>query len=130
MDNLVIANREKTAGWNVYGLRDLAEMICADMSNTNTKRTVSVDDNMVVSSDFSCYKNGKVVYLCGNVNIKNAGQNQTIATLQDNIISGVSYFPLAGYSGKCGEGQVEKNSIKVSVPTAGYYRFSCWYVTF
>lgn len=97
--------------------------------NTNTRRTVSVDPNMVVAADIICYKTGKVVRLCGNVNIKNAGQNQVIATLQDSIISSVSYFPLAGYSGKCGEGQVENNLIKLSVPVAGYYRFSCWYIT-
>lgn len=97
--------------------------------NTNISRKVTVNTNLVISSDIACYKRGNIVYLCGNVNVKSAGQNQTIATLQDNIASGVSYFPMAGYAGKCGEGQVEKNSLKISVPAAGYYRFSCWYVS-
>ncbi len=100
-----------------------------DKLNTNISRKVTVNTNLVISSDIACYKRGNIVYLCGNINMKNAGQNQIIATLQDNIASGVSYFPIAGYSGKCGEGQIEKNNIKISVPAAGYYRFSCWYVS-
>ncbi len=90
---------------------------------------MSVNTNLIVLSDIACYKRGNIVYLCGNISVKNAGQNQIIATLQDNIASGVSYFPLTGYSGKCGEGQIEKNNIKISVSAAGYYRFSCWYVS-
>lgn len=100
-----------------------------DNLNTNIRRNVVVNTNLVPLSDIACYKRGNIVFLCGNLNIKNAGQNQNIATLQDNIASGVSYFPMAGYSGKCGEGQIEKNNIKISVPAAGYYRFSCWYVS-
>ena len=130
-DDVVMVDGKQGVRATTWGtLKNLIKQQCGiNELNTNIRRNVVVNTNLVPLSDIACYKRGNIVFLCGNLNIKNAGQNQNIATLQDNIASGVSYFPMAGYSGKCGEGQIEKNNIKISVPAAGYYRFSCWYVS-
>ena len=129
-DVVMVDGKQGVRATTWAALKNLIKQQCGiNELNTNISRKVTVNTNLVISSDIACYKRGNIVYLCGNINMKNAGQNQIIATLQDNIASGVSYFPIAGYSGKCGEGQIEKNNIKISVPAAGYYRFSCWYVS-